>query len=90
MPESVPPDQKTIGLILQLTSLQGQAIKAAAEALTASEATTPDMSKGPPAEAPTLLVALHEQQRAFRFTACAAKIGEAIKELERSIQPQGS
>ena len=78
-----PDDQETIALMLQLVSLQRQAIMSAANALTVSEAAIPDMSQGAPAEAPTLAVAAREQERAFRFSACAARIDEAVKELKR-------
>ena len=78
-----PDDQETVTLILQLVGLQRQAITSAANALTVSEAAIPDMSQGAPAEAPTLAVAAREQERAFRFNACAARIDEAIRELKR-------
>ena len=75
-------DQETVALIMQLVSLGRQAIMSAANALTVSEAATPDLSQGAPAEAPTIAAAFREQERAFRFAACAGRIDEAVRELK--------
>ena len=78
-----PPDTAMITLAMQLSGLGIQAINAAHAAATASQALIPDMSQGPPQEMPTLPVAVREQERAFRFAACAARIDDAIRELKR-------
>ena len=85
-PSNPPTDQATIALTLQLATLSKQAIIHAAAAVQASEAMTPDMSQGPPQQALTLPTAYYEQERGARFSACAARINEAIRELKRPIE----
>ena len=85
-PSDPPTDQAAIALTLQLATLSKQAIIHAAAAVQASEAMIPDMSQGPPQQALTLPTAYYEQERGARFSACAARINEAIRELKRPIE----
>ena len=71
---------------LQLAALSKRAILHAAAAVQASEAMIPDMSQGRAAQAVTLNTAHYEQERGARFSACAARINEAIRELKRPIE----